>query len=262
MKGVLLFAFNNEKIDYYEMAIATAKRANHFLDLPVSVVTDISTKVNNYDYKFDKTFIVESNKSNKKNKHVWINKGRYQAYELSPYDETLLIDTDYLINSDMLNRLSDFYEDFMCPNKTKFLLNENIGQEFMSTTSFPTLWATVIAFKKTLLSKQLFDCIKAVQENYLHYINLYNIMTGLYRNDYALTIAHRIINGHYENKTNYIPWSLTHIADNINVVKNTDREFNTEYTMVKEDTKARNQYIIVKDTDFHCMNKQTFMEIA
>jgi len=39
-KGILLFAFNNGTVDYYKMAVATAKRANQFLNLPVSVVTD------------------------------------------------------------------------------------------------------------------------------------------------------------------------------------------------------------------------------
>ena len=34
-KGALLFAFNSPKYNYYEMAVATAKRINHFLDLPV-----------------------------------------------------------------------------------------------------------------------------------------------------------------------------------------------------------------------------------
>ena len=39
-KGALLFAFNSPKYNYYEMAVATAKRINHFLDLPVTVITD------------------------------------------------------------------------------------------------------------------------------------------------------------------------------------------------------------------------------
>ena len=35
-KGVILFAFNSPKFNYYDMAVATAKRANHFLNLPVN----------------------------------------------------------------------------------------------------------------------------------------------------------------------------------------------------------------------------------
>lgn len=259
MKGVLLFAFNTNEVNYYEMAVATAKRANHFLDLPVSVVTDDSIK--NSNYKFDKTYVVTPDKSNVKSNQVWINKGRHQAYELSPYYETILLDTDYLINSNTLNKLTDLYEDYTCPFKTKFLFEDNEQQEFLSNTSFSILWATLISFKKTLASKQLFECMHMIQQNYTHYLNLYNVHTNLYRNDYALTIAHRILNCHSYNKQNYIPWSLVHVSQDVNILKNSKDEFNTTFTLTKT-VNNKAQYIVVKDTDFHCMNKNNFMEIV
>ena len=262
MRGVLLFAFNTDTLDYYKMAIATAKRANYFLNLPVSVVTDHTTDLAQYDYAFDNVFVVESDKSNTKGKKLWINKGRHQAYNLTPYDETLVLDTDYLINSDMLLKGFDLYDDFMCPNYTTFLLNADYGQEEISSISYPTLWATVMFFSKTQKTKELFECLRMVQDNYLHYVNLYNMINAMYRNDYALTIAHRIVNGHYEDKRDYMPWSLVHIASEIKVAKNSNIEFNTEYTLVKESNTGKGQYIVVKDTDFHCMNKETFMDIV
>ena len=65
-KGVLLFAFNNGTVDYYKMAVATAKRANQFLNLPVSVVTDNTVNPDNYNYTFDNVFIETADKSNNK----------------------------------------------------------------------------------------------------------------------------------------------------------------------------------------------------
>ena len=53
-KGVILFAFNSTKFNYYDMAVATAKRINHFLDLPVSIITDTTSIPENIDYVFDK----------------------------------------------------------------------------------------------------------------------------------------------------------------------------------------------------------------
>ena len=99
-RGALLFAFNNDAIDYYTMAVKTAKRINHFLNLPVTIVTDKTTPNNNY--QFDKVINVAGDLSNFRDEKIWINKGRYQAYQFSPYDETLLLDTDYLVNSDKL----------------------------------------------------------------------------------------------------------------------------------------------------------------
>ena len=85
-RGAILFAFNSPKYDYYKMAVYTAKRINHFLNLPVTVVTDIDSLPYQRDYNFDETILIEPDKSNKRDWGIWINKGRYQAYELSPYE--------------------------------------------------------------------------------------------------------------------------------------------------------------------------------
>lgn len=262
MKGVLLFAFNTDTVDYYNMAITTAKRVNHFLNLPVTVVTDSSVNPNNYEYKFHNVFIIEPDRTNVKGKNVWINKGRYQAYELTPYDETIILDTDYLINSNKLLDIFELNQNFICHNNTHFLFHPDNHQEQISATMYNTLWATVIGFKKTDTTKQLFECIKMVQENYKHYAQLYNMYTLMFRNDYAISIAHRIINGHCEDTSNYIPWSLVHAGSDISISKLSDSEFNTEYIMFRKNNKDKNEYMIVKDTDFHCMNKNVFTEIA
>jgi hypothetical protein len=265
MKGVLLFAFNSPTVDYYAMAIATAKRAAHFLHLPVSVVTDSATDLSKYNYKFDHVFIVNSDRTNYKSNTLWINTGRFQAYDLTPYDETLLIDTDYLINSNTLLRIFDIYDDFMCPSDVSYVLHEKTPDEMVSPSSFKTLWATVIAFKKTEKTKQIFECIKMVQENYSHYVNLYNIVSTTFRNDYALTIALRIVYGQLEDKTNYIPWNLLHVSSEVQMHRNSSKKYNTSYTAIRETPvrgKVRTEYNILNNTDFHLLNKKTFMELV
>lgn len=257
MKGVLLFAFNNDIVDYYEMAVKTAKRVNHFLNLPVTIVTDEKSLPHTQKYNFDKTILAPADTSNIRDKQLWLNKGRHRAYELSPYDETILLDTDYLVNSNKLLTIFYLYDEFMCPNHTSFLLNSNHTQEQISIHSFNTLWATLIVFKKTNRVKQLFDCLHMVEKNYMHYVSLYNMVSTMYRNDYGLTIANRIVNGQLENKQDYIPWSLPHVSNDVKVYKNNDTQFNTEYTLLKE-----KQYLIVKDIDFHMMGKTNFMELV
>ena len=100
--GAIEFPFNSDKCHYYEMAEFTAKRINHFLDLPVTIVTDESSLPKKSKYKFDKIITTVPDRSNYRDSGIWINKGRYQAYEFSPYDETLLLDVDYMVNSDQL----------------------------------------------------------------------------------------------------------------------------------------------------------------
>ena len=253
-KGILLFAFNNGQTDYFEMAVRTAKRAKPFLSLPVTVVTGASTDIDKYENVFDKIIIDVPDTSNVKDKIVWINKGRHKAYELSPYDETLILDTDYLINSDTLLRPFDLYDDFMCHNSTDFILNHGNQPERVSSKFINTCWATVIYFKKTLRTKQIFECMQMIQDNYMHYVNVFDMNSGMYRNDYSLTIALWIVNGHTHNQQDYIPWNLLHLATQVKAHKIST----TEYIFFD----SKQKYITLKNVDFHLLNKQNFMELT
>jgi hypothetical protein len=259
-RGVLLFAFNIEHVNYYEMAVATAKRVNHFLNLPVTLVTNSQSLPKDHHYNFDNVIIAPEDKTNKKGKKLWLNKGRYRAYDFTPYDETILLDTDYLINSDRLTQLFDLYDDFMCAYNVSFLMSDADEQEVISTYSFPTMWATVLIFRKTPRVKQIFECLEMVQKNYSHYSSLYHFQEGLFRNDYAITIALRIVNGNTVNKKDYIPWNLVHLGKEAIAHRVNDTPFNTEYMLLNND--ERRKYILIKDTDFHMMSKGNFMEIV
>jgi hypothetical protein len=264
-RGAILFAFNSPKFDYYTMAVATAKRINHFLDMPVTVVTD-EKSISDSPYKFDKTIIIEPDRNNNRDWGVWINKGRYQAYELSPYYETLLLDTDYMVNSNKLLDIFKYYDDFCCHNKTTYLMQPGLSQEVLSSYSFETLWATVVVFKKTNRVKQIFDCLEMVQKNFNHYAELHGFISATYRNDYALTLALRIVNGHSSIKQDFIPWDLVHTGNkHVHIYRNTDDELNAEYTIMYDNWqrgKIKKDYITIKDFDFHVMDKLNFMELV
>lgn len=261
-RGAILFAFNSDKFDYYKMAVATAKRINHFLNLPVTIITD--EKSNKSDSVFDLTILEEPDRDNFRDWGQWINKDRYRAYELSPYDETLLLDTDYMVNSKKLLSVFDYYDDFCCHNKTSFLMVPNAAQEVLSVHSFETLWATVVFFKKTQRVKHIFECLEMIQKNFQHYSNLHGFVAGTYRNDYALTLALRIANGHIDNPQDFIPWNLVHVGKNIHIYSDYDTGLNTEYTVLYDNWqrgKIRKDYITINDFDFHVMNKENFLEL-
>ena len=263
-RGALLFAFNSPKFIYYDMAVATAKRINHFLGLPVTLVTDAASLPEAQVYTFDHVIIADADTTNKRDQSIWINKGRYRAYALSPYEETLLLDTDYMVNSSALLKTFDIYDDFCCHDTTSFLMHPGVPQEVLSVYSFKTLWATVVTFRKTKRAEQIFGCLEMVQKNYDHYANIHNFVGGIFRNDYALTLALRIANGHSDNKQDIIPWNLVHVGKNTSVYRNSDYPLNTEYTVMYDswkNSKIRKEYITLKDTDFHCMNKPNYMEL-
>jgi hypothetical protein len=263
-KGVLLFAFNSPKYNYYEMAVSTAKRINHFLDLPVTIVTDNESLPEQKTYTFDKVITTEADKTNKRDWGLWYNKGRYRAFNLSPYDDTILLDTDYMVNSNKLLQTFELPTDFCCHDTTSYLMHPEAGQETLSSNGFNTLWATSITFKKTKRAEQIFNCLEMVQHNFHHYANIHGFISSTFRNDYGLTLATRIVNGHTVTKEDVIPWNLLHISSKTPIYKNSNDEFNTEYTVMHDNWqrgKIRKEYITIKDTDFHVMSKENFMEL-
>jgi hypothetical protein len=260
-RGIVLFAHNNEVVDYYRMAVYTAKRANRFLDLPVTIITDSSTlsTTHSTDYLFDNTIVIEADRSNIRGKSSWINKGRYGVYDLTPYDETLVLDTDYMINSTRLLDTFDQPSDFVCYQDSSYILKDT-DNEIMSTQSLSIYWATVMRFSKSDRVRDVFKMIEMVQKNYEHYSNLHKFMPYQYRNDYALTIALRTVNGHLDNHEDSITGKLIHVDNNVTVERVDDVTYNVKSDVIINGN-TRQQYIKVKDYDFHLLNKNNFMEL-
>ena len=91
---------------------------------------------------------------------------------------------------------------------------------------------------------------------------------------YGLTIALKIVNGHTDVPSDYIPWSLVHVGKNTSVYSDQSDiqvpcdgslfDFNTEFTIMFDHwkkSKVRKEYMSIKDMDFHVMNKDLFVGI-
>lgn len=262
--GVVLFAHNTENYDYFEMAVCCAKRVNHFLNLPVTLISDHVTLHDKDTKLFDNVFTVETNKSNQNRNKIWINKGRFRAYELSPYDKTILLDVDYVINSTQLLKTLDFVVDICAHRNTQYIDSYKSNQEFLSTYSHQTFWATVIVYKKTLKSKLVFDSLKMIENNYSHYGILHNFLYQQYRNDYGLTLALDLVNGHVFDESDVIPWNLIHVQNANRFYKNNGDEFCNEYTTIFDKVyngRTKTEYLTISDMDFHMLDKNKLLEL-
>ena len=193
-KGVVLFASNTDTVDYVAIAHRAERLINHYLDLPVTIVESLQNTKN-------KRYNIDSGRF-----ESWNNKGRGTAYELSPYDQTLLIDSDYLIFDNNLLKILDTLQDYTIAKQNKFI--DGSQPRMMGKYSLPTLWATVIAFNKTARSQALFDLVKRIERNYPYYWRLYNVDATNFRNDFAFTIADNILNGYTQDTRNYLPWPI------------------------------------------------------
>ena len=190
-RGVVLFAFNTKLVNYVKIAQESARLITYTLNLPVTIVSDIGKMTDNY-----RTGYAHGTQ--------WYNSDRYRAYEFSPYDETLLLDSDYLILDDSLLKIVDTISDYaVMTNNRNFQMSMN-GD--MGITSLNYVWATAVIFKKTTKSKLLFDLVGKIQRNYPYYRKLYNLREHNFRNDYAFAIADNIINGYINSPG--IPWTM------------------------------------------------------
>jgi hypothetical protein len=211
-KGVVVFAFNTN-VDYVAIADQTSKLIAYNLKLPVTLITDHDAKP---EFAYDQVIRVDQQGATYRTEDInvqWRNFGRYLAYELSPYDETILLDTDYLVLDDSLLKLFETEWDYK-------LMHHNTDEngpslEMMGPTSLPFIWATVVLFRKTVRAQALFEMVGRIQRNYQYYRLLYNIRDGNYRNDYAFAIANIVISGYDINESQGIPWKMFTLTNKV-----------------------------------------------
>jgi hypothetical protein len=275
-QGVIIFAFNNSEIDYVELAIYSAKRIKEYLGKPVTLITDSS----NWLYKkfpsqaeiFDK--IIESSDTTNQTKRfydgnfnyknlVWKNSNRVDCFSLSPYDETLVIDSDFLINSDTLKYCWDQPHDFLIFKDSNDLSGWRQNKEFdyVSEYSVDFYWATVFFFRKTENTRIFFSLLKHIKNQWTYYSKFYRLMTTNFRNDMAFSIAIHIMNGYgrgdfarpFFNKLHYILDRDFIVDDNNKTLK----------FLVQKPNKS-NEYMLIKthDLDVHVMNKVSLLKVV
>jgi hypothetical protein len=215
-RGFLLIAHDTEETPYGKLSCLAAKLLKKHFDLPVSVITDKFTKLDND--LFDEIIFNEIGSDNYRfdvslsKKVKWRNTDRSDAYLLSPYDQTILIDSDYLIQNNNLELLFNQSIDFLCHNSMLDITGTGQFQNDseLGSAKIPFCWATVIYFKKSEYAESIFTMWKHIKNNYEYYMELYNLNKSIYRNDYALSIAMHMINGQVINKK-FIPWPLMNV---------------------------------------------------
>lgn len=266
-KGVLLFALNTE-LRYTDLAEIAVRRIKKHLSLPVTIV--VNDEYKDVNQLFDKVLKIEETQVQHRiindgvdssTKIKWLNFSRSSAYDLSPYDETLVLDVDYLINSSHLKVCFELGKDFLVFNDSIDLSNTRNLSEFRTITPFSIrfYWATVFYFKKTLLNQIFFTLVKYVKDNWSYYCNLYNIKEPKFRNDFAFSIAiHLFFNSTVTDKFGYIPGKkfFTIDRDYLIGVNDTKMEF-----LVSNEVDTKLQPVAVNSIDVHVMNKHSILRI-
>lgn len=258
MKGALLFAVGNSDIDYVDLARWSRDRIQRHLELPVAVVTDRDVP----DSEFDRVIRIESPHDGTQRwfddlakTTPWNNLDRHRAYDLTPWQHTLLLDADYVVNSDFLQQIMAVEVDFQCYRHSAAVGGEPLQHSF-GDHGFPMWWATVIAFRRSERAQRIFEIMCMVKNNWRHYRNVYAIKDHLFRNDIALSIALGLVSGH-TLCVDAIPGTL--LATQPDQQLQLKGQSHWQVTWKRSD--QRRVRCVIQDADFHAMGKHQLLEI-
>lgn len=260
--GALIFAFNNESIDYVAMAAWSAKNIQRHLGIPVSLVTDVTVDCAVFDqiiYTSVESELVNTRHFSDVGHVTWHNLNRMDAYTLTPYSQTLVLDADYVVASNQLQSVLNSQEDFMCHRTAYDVTGINTfeGLNVFGKYNMPMWWATVMMFRTSERARLIFESMSMIRDNWTHYRNLYGNSTPTYRNDHALSIALNIENGHTLQNTD-IPWRLASLTPE-HKIQHLEQDY---YRIDYINSNNKSQWIFLKNQDFHAMGKQQLGDIV
>jgi len=237
--GALIFARNNEEIDYVAMAHWSACNIKRHLGIPTHIVTDNAPNSNT------RHFTDVGNVT-------WHNHNRMDAYRLSPWDRTLVLDADYIVAGNQLKSLLEADQDFLAHRWAYDVTGCNTfeGLNYFGNNCMPMWWATVMMFRRSRYAELIFSSMQMIRDNWTHYRNLYKNNSPTYRNDHALSIALGIVNGHILNHPG-IPWALASLTPEHKLTQIAQDRYRVDFI----NTENRARWVELQQ-DFHAMGKQ------
>lgn len=277
-----MFAYNNEQIDYVKLAIISALAVKkHMKNNAVALLTDRGTSYYINDY-FDKNLIKKcfdqiivediehEHNPRMHNDSPWnefraqfSNGNKHNVYNLSPFDKSLLIDVDYIVQSDLLDKVFDTNYELSLYQKARDLrsLPAGMGEQRLNLNGIDMWWSTVIYWQKGEEAKRFFDIWAHVKDNYDYYKFLYKFPGTLFRTDFASSIAIHLING--QNKSGSfvpeLPGSYMTYADGKDDLIQINKEGDLIFLSNDREQQWKNILVNTKGTDIHCMNKRAIL---
>ncbi len=260
-QGVLLFAHSSEQVNYGVLACWMAQRVKKWLKKPVAVVMDQYT----YDRLIESSIVVK-----KYFDHVIINEinevqyrrlgdemvpftnfDRTDAYALSPFDETLVLDIDIALQSDRLNCVWGSNEDILISNDSLDIFErDHVEFQHLKEHGIKFHWATEFYFKKSPTAENFFKLCKQAKNNYAWESVIYGFSNWPIRNDFLWSIAV------HQSKMDIakIPRKLRFTIDRDEIVDMRENEI-----IIGTQTDRGPRVLNVSGQDIHIMNKYELM---
>lgn len=275
-RGICMFAYNNDQLDYGHFSLLAAKQAKKYLNYPVCLVCDDGTWawLNEshdkalVDELIDEVVITKDKPAPNRRTHFdspyasftaqFTNNNKHKIWEYSPYEQTLLLDIDYMVRTDFLDAFWDNPGVSMFDNSIDLsnrLLHPR--ERVLYDAGVPMWWSTVIMFDRSEISQIFFDTWAHIAQEYSFYQYIYNFPGKLFRTDYCVSIAVHIMNGMVRGDVinNFGGIPLVNMLQQDELVEVRD----TDWIFLSNDRREEWKNILtkLKDCDVHCMNKRS-----
>jgi hypothetical protein len=268
--GAVIFAQNNSSVDYVKLAIFAARRLQKFLKIPVSIITDSADwMLKTYPKEsgiFDQLISIDNTSEHNQKRFndgtlsskflEWKNLSRNSVYNLTPYDKTLVIDSDYIINSSILTNALNSDHSFQLYKNSVGIASWRNDTEFkrINQYSIPFYWATTFVFEKTLEVESFFTLVEYIKNNWQYFRTLYSIEVPTFRNDFAFSIAIHLMNAKSAGIfAQELPGKMFYISDRDLLISLDDSKM--KFLIEKENYLGEYTAVSIQDTDVHIMNK-------
>jgi Ni/Co efflux regulator RcnB len=177
-KGFLVFAQNTETVNYLKQAYALALsiKATQAEVTNISVVTD-AVVPDEYRKAFDQ--VIEIPWGDLAKNPLWKIENRWKLYHASPYEETIVLDTDML----MLHDISDWWDycsasDLKFCSKVRNYKGEVVEKDMIQRRTFvennlSNPYVALHYFKKSQLAYEFYRTLEFVVKNWEECYKLY-----------------------------------------------------------------------------------------
>jgi len=175
-KGFCLLAQNNSKTDYVRQAYALALSLHLYnKDQKISLITnDIVPK--EWQSVFDQIIPIPWTDSAEDSE--WKIENRWKVYHASPYDETIVLEADMLITSDITHWWDELgKQDLFFVSNVRTYRDEVITNRFYRKTfdanELPNLYSALHYFKKGDTAKEFYNLLEIIVNNWALFYSKY-----------------------------------------------------------------------------------------
>lgn len=171
-QGFLIFAQNNSTDDYVKQAYLCALSGTYSGNQNFTLVTDQQVPTE-YKLVFDNIVILDTDDAQNSE---WKIENRYKAFDLSPYDETIVLDSDVLILDKIDWSLFADFDLYFTQNPVTYRgepVKSSYYRKAFEHNMLPNIYTGMYYFKKTKNVHRFFAILEVIISEWKEFYDIY-----------------------------------------------------------------------------------------